>query len=150
MRTLTVVTLIAVSVALAACGSSGPKRLSKEEFARRADGVCTRYQRQVAALGTPGDLKQFAPLAERTAAALEEALGSLRGLKPPENEALQVHRWLAQLGRLRTDAIRMRDRANANDLGGVERIATVARAHDRTFARLSTELGMHVCSANAG
>jgi hypothetical protein len=148
-------TLPAASLALlaallcSACGSSGQKRLSKEEYARRADAACLRYQHRIATLGTPHSTHDFARVAGRTATELARTTRTLRALRPPVDEEITARRWLRGLEGLRADAERLRNRAAANDLGGLERLAVRARAHDAAAARLATRLGMHVCNAKA-
>jgi hypothetical protein len=142
--------LVLVCALLAGCGGGGSKRLSKEEYARRADAVCTLYQRLTAAFGTPSTPSGLARVADRTLHALDKAIADLRRLHPPESEQQLAGRWLASLSTLRRDVVRLRDRARANDLAGIQRIVGPAQRHDRASAQLAATLGMVVCSKEAG
>jgi hypothetical protein len=67
-------------------------------------------------------------------------------LRPPESEHLLATRWLDSIDLLRSDVVRLRDRALANDLLGVRRVVRPASRHNRATDRLARRLGMKVCS----
>jgi hypothetical protein len=128
------------------CGSSGEKRLSKEEYARRADAVCRRYNAATRGFGSPQSMPALAQLADRSLPFLDRAIRDLRALKPPEDEARTARTWLRQLTLLRGDVVRIRDRARANDANGVRAVVPAATRRNERFARVAAELGMTVCS----
>jgi hypothetical protein len=135
---------------LAGCVSSGSRRLSTHEYARRADAICARFHRVTAELGTPSGTRQFAHVAGRTLRTLDEAIADLRRLHPPTNEQQLVRRWLNSLSTLHRDVSKLRDRAQANDLAGIRRLVAPAQRHDRASDRLATKLGLAVCSKETG
>jgi hypothetical protein len=136
--------LVGACLFLAACGS-GAKGLSKEEYAKRADAVCTRFTHQTAALGGASSLKELAALASKTLPVLDRAIADLRKLDPPQDEQALEHRWLTTLDHLRNDVLRIRDRARANDLAGVGAVVPAATRDDRESNRLAAQLGTRVC-----
>jgi hypothetical protein len=136
--------LLAVCLVLAACGS-GSKGLSKEEYAKRADTICARFSQETRALGGASNLKELARLANKTLPVLDKAIADLRKLEPPKEEQQLAARWLASLDALRTDVVRIRDRARANDLGGVGALVPAATKHDRQSNLLAGQLGTQVC-----
>jgi hypothetical protein len=133
---------------LSACGS-GSKRLSRDEYARRADAICHRYNEKTRSLGNPSSLPGLVELGDKTLSLLDTVIADLRPLKPPEDEQALRNRWLASLGQLRRDVVRIRDRAKANDLGGVRAAVPEATRHVATSSRLATQLGMHVCNKSS-
>ena len=135
---------------VAACGSSGPHRLSRHEYARRADAICARYQRFTGALGPASNVRDLAVVAGRTLRLLDKATSELRRLRPPQNEQQLADRWLDSLAILHRDVARLRDRARANDLAGIRRIVAPAQRHNRASDRLASALGMKVCSSDRG
>jgi hypothetical protein len=139
--------LLLVLALVSGCGS-GDKRLSREEFAQQADAVCRRTNRLTQPATTPTTMPGLARLAERSLPPLDRALRDLRALRPPEDEEATVQGWLRQLRRLRADAARIRDRANANDAKGVQTVAAAAQRVNDRFHELATQLGMQVCSQN--
>jgi hypothetical protein len=140
--------LVAACLVLAACGSGGEKRLSKEEYAKQADTICARFNRQQPALPslTNVTVKQVVDLADRTLPLLDKTIASLRRLKPPKDEQALADRWLAALRRLRKDAVKIRDRARANDLGGVGALVGPSQRDEQVADQLAAQLGMSVCS----
>ena len=141
-----VTALSLVIVVTAGCGSGGEKRLSKEEYARRADAVCRRYNEATRAFGTPRSMRALARVANRSLPFLDRAIRDLRALKPPKDEEHVARTWLRQLSRLRGDVVRIRDRARANDARGVRTVVPAATRRNERFTELATQLGMTVCS----
>ena len=140
------VTALAVLVVLAPGCGSGEKRLSKEEYAQRADAVCRRYNAATSGLGSPQSMPALAKVAARSLPHLDRAIRDLRALKPPKDEVATARAWLRQLTLLRGDVVRIRDRARANDAKGVQAVVPAATRRNERFAELATQLGMIVCN----
>jgi hypothetical protein len=138
--------LLLVLALAGGCSSGGEKRLSKEEFARRADAICRRTNRVTQLATIPKTMPGLARLAERSLPPLDRALRELRALRPPEDEDATVRAWLRQLRRLRADAVRIRDRARENDAKSVQTAALAAQQVNDRFHELANQLGMDVCS----
>ena len=140
--------LLAACAVLAGCGSSGEKRLSKDEYARRADAICARFNRQQPSLANPQNVtvQQVERLASRTIPLLDRTIADLRRLRPPKDEHELADRWIASLRRLRVDAAKIRDRAKANDLAGVGALVGPSTQDERTSEELAARLGTTVCS----
>jgi aminopeptidase N len=137
---------LALLLVAAGCGSSGEKRLSKEEYAQRADAVCRRTNRLTQSPGDVSSMPALARFADRTLKPLDRALRDLRALRPPKEEQATANAWLRQLALLRSDAVRIRDRARENDAHGVSAVAVTASARNERFKALAAQLGMTVCS----
>ena len=140
--------LVAACLVLAACAGGGSHRLSREDYAKQADAICTRFNRQQPALPSLQNVtaKQIARLAGRTLPLLGRTIRELRRLAPSKDEQDVADRWLVALRRLRVDAVRIRNRARANDLGGVAALIAPSQRDERTAERLAARLGTHVCS----
>jgi len=141
-----VLALALLLVVAAGCGSGGEKRLSREEYAKRADAVCRRTNRLTEAPGDISSMPALARFADRTLKPLDRALADLRTLRPPADEQATVDAWLRQLARLRADAVQIRDRARANDAHGVSTVALAATRRNERSKQLATQLGMSVCN----
>jgi hypothetical protein len=141
-----VLALALLVVAGAGCGSGGEKRLSKDEYAQRADAVCRRTNRLTQSPGDVSSMEALARFADRTLKPLDRALHDLRALRPPEDEQASVDAWLRQLALLRADAVRIRNRARENDAHGVSTVALAATRRNELFKALAARLGMTVCS----
>jgi hypothetical protein len=132
---------------LAGCGGSG-KPLTKEEYASRADAVCTKYNGQVKALKEPKNLSELADIADQTLPILDNALNDLKKLKPPAAEQSISAQWLAQIQGLKDDLQEIRDKANAKDVQAVRQVAPRAARHNSRSNELASELGMTVCNSD--
>lgn len=135
-------------LALTACGSSGPKRLTSDEFARRANVICAHFHRQADTVGGLATLKQLDLATTKTLSLLRVATHNLRTLRPPEAEETSVRRWLASLDVLATDLVKLRERARANDLAGVHRVANASLAHDNRSNTLARSVGATACATS--
>jgi hypothetical protein len=143
-----VVVAAACALLLAACGSSD-KRLSRVEYAQRADAACRRYNQQVDALGNPRQQsKNLADFADRTLPILDRAIERLSALVPPRAEAVLARHWLTSLHRLHVDVVKIRDAVRANDLARVRALATAAQRDNDTTNRLARQLGLAICSSS--
>jgi hypothetical protein len=139
--------VLVCTVAVAGCGS-GSKGLTRLEYARRADAICTQYNRQTARLqGRGAGVQRLASIADRTLVLLDRATSRLAALPPPREASSLAHRWLASLDRLRADVVKIRDAARANDLATVRTVATAAQRDNDASNRLAQRLGMQACSA---
>jgi hypothetical protein len=139
-------TALAVLLVLESGCGSGENRLSKEEYAQRADAVCRRYNEATSGLGSPQSMPALANVAARSLPHLDRAIRDLRALKPPEDEETTARTWVRQLALLRGDVVRIRDRAQANDANGVRAVVPAATRRNQRFAELATQLGMTVCN----
>jgi hypothetical protein len=140
--------LLLAIVLAAGCGGGGGKRLTREEYAAKADEVCKKYNEQTKALENPTNLRDLAKVADKTLPILDNALGDLRKLKPPENEQAKVDEWLTQVENLKGDLTEIRDKAKDNDMQGVQAVVPKADEHNNRSNELATELGMKVCNSN--
>jgi hypothetical protein len=142
-RTLIV---LAVVPMLAACGGDGGNRLSKTDYAARANAICARFNRQVTSFGGATTMHDLAQLSARTLPALDTATRRLRKLRPPKDEDAAARRWLSSMEQLHADVARIRDRAVANDLRGVQRLIPGATRDNRLSDRLANGLGATTCA----
>jgi len=134
-------------VFLTACGGGGGgPRLTKEEFASKADAICGKYNQQVKALDNPSSLKELADVADQTIPILHDAVRDLGKLNPPESEQDTVDQWLDEVEKLEGDLEEIRDKANDDDMQGVQDVVPKADEHNRRSNELATELGMTVCN----
>ena len=136
--------ILSTCVLVAACGS-GAKRLTRDEYANRANVICARFNKAVGPASNVTNVHRVAALARRTELALDGAQRALRRLKPPREEEAEARRWVASMSRLRVDVRRIRERAEANDLAGIRRVVTSASRDDAETNRLARALGATVC-----
>jgi hypothetical protein len=138
--------LLAVAlVLLSGCGGGG-KALTKDEYASKADAICGKYNQQTTAFATPKNLSDLAKVADKTLPILGHAISDISNLEPPASEKALADQWLAQVRNLRDDLQKIRDRAKAGDMQGVQAVVPVAQDHNAKSNDLASRLGMSVCN----
>lgn len=139
--------LLAVLLA-AGCGGGGGsgERLTRADYASKADAICGKYNQQTKALANPTNLSGLADVADKTLPILDNALNDLKDLRPPESEQATADQWLAEVEKLKGDLTEIRDKANDNDIKGVQAVVPKATEHNTTANQLATQLGMTVCN----
>ena len=140
--------MLAVALVAGCGGGGGGKRLTRDEYATKADAICGKYTQQTKALANPKSLSDLADVADKSLPILDHAISDLRKLKPPANEQSTVDQWLAQVANLKGDLKEIRDKAKTNDVQGVQAVVPQATRHNRASNQLATQLGMKVCNKN--
>jgi hypothetical protein len=127
-------------------GGAGGKRLTREQYASKADAICSRSNRQTKSLGKPKSLSELADQFDRALPVLDRTLAELRRLRPPASEQATVDQWLASSDRLRADLTIIRARARKKDAKGVQAAYLNAARNSKRGSTLAGKLGMTVCN----
>lgn len=141
--------LAAVALGVAGCGNSRPKpdalqaaasRAQPTDWARRANAICTRTQREVEALGTPATEAELKALLPKMIRIRRHWLKSLRALDPPPGEERRVERLLrlydAVVGAERDALAALRAGDSVAFTGAAMRLAVLGSRSDRLAIRL--------------
>lgn len=140
--------LVAIAL-VAGCGGSGSgPRLTKEEYASKADAICGKYNRQVGELSNPQNLSELEEVADQTLSILANAIKDLKKLTPPASEQAKADQWLSQVENLEEDLTKIRDGAKERSMQAVQAVVPKAEEHNRRSNALATELGMTVCNSD--
>jgi hypothetical protein len=134
-------------VLVAGCGGGG-ERLTKQEYASKADAICAKYNREVKKLANPKNLSDLAKVADQTLPLLDNAIKDLKKLNPSASEQARVDQWLSQVENLKDDLAEIRDRAKEKNMQAVQAVVPKAEEHNRRSNALATELGMTVCNSD--
>jgi hypothetical protein len=145
MRRAALIALALVFV-LPGCGGGSGKRLTKDEYASKADAICGKYNQQTRSLANPKTLSDLAKVSDQTLPILEHAIDDLGKLDPPASEKALSDQWLAQVRNLKDDLREIRDQAKAGDIQAVQAVVPKAREHNSQSNQLATQLGMSVCN----
>jgi hypothetical protein len=139
--------LLAVAL-LAGCGGSGSggRRLTRDDYAKQADAICSKYKQKTDALSRPATLPDLADVADQVLPLLDDARGELRALRPPQHEEATANAWLDEFDVIIDDVKKIRDEAKKNDRAAVQAAAAPALQHDQHANDLAAQLGMTVCS----
>jgi hypothetical protein len=140
--------LIALPVVIAAlaagCGGSG--RLSKADYAKRADAICTKYNAKLKALARPTSISGLPAYVDQALPLARKGDDELRALKPPKGEAKTAKEWLDQSDSVVGSMERLRDAAKKGDRTGIQTALNEASSANRTANRLARQLGLSVCA----
>jgi hypothetical protein len=135
----------AVVIVLAAgCGSSS--RLSREEYSKQADAICTKYNAKIKALGQPGTVRALPGYVDKALPIARKGTDELRGLKPPKDEEKTAKEWLDQNDSVVAAMERLRDAAKHADRTGVAAALTDASSANRAANGFARQLGLRVCA----
>jgi hypothetical protein len=137
----------AVVLALAACGDDGADRLSRDEYVRAADAICTEYEDRLARLENPRNLAGLARLADEALPIAREGVRRLRALRPPDELARRVRAWLERNDRNLRTIEQLRAAARAGDETRVQELASAGADNEAAADRLARELGLAACAA---
>jgi len=139
-----------VLVALAAGCSSGDDRLSKDDYAKQADALCTKYDAELAKLPQPTTLDALAAMAGQAKGIATEGAAKLRALKPPAELQQQVDQWLALNDQNVKDIEAMRQAAAAGNRVKVQEIARDAQRNEAKADDLARKIGLTSCASSTG
>ena len=139
--------VVALAVALVAgCGGGGGQRLSRTEFAAKADAICRKYNRLSQSISNPTSLAELAAAVDKLTPLLDRSVKDLRTLRPPKDEQATADRWIDQLGAIRNDLAKVGDRAKKKDTKGIQAALRAGGADQQRGNRLAGRLGMTDCS----
>jgi hypothetical protein len=136
--------LLLAATLLAACGGGG--RLSRAEYAKRADAICAGYKRKIEALPQPRSLAQLQALTAKAVPITRQTAEKLRDLKPPKDEQKTADAWNDSNGEILTAMVRIRDAAKKNDRSAITSALRDANNANRRSNDLARTLGMKTCA----
>jgi acyl-CoA reductase-like NAD-dependent aldehyde dehydrogenase len=151
-----------VAVAAAGCGGGGGKSLSKAEFIKRGDAICTTYRQKNQALNkdapaknptdpsaTDAQVKASAPILEKLADNLRSARGEFSDLRAPADVKTDWQNTLDDLDQL---AAKLDDAAKAARSLDRQRVVNeysdILRLNHRV-STFETDYGFKVCGSNS-
>ncbi len=141
--------LCAVLVATA-CG--GGDRLSREEYIHQADAICKRYEgklrRYEGRLDQASSPKELAQVIDDAIPTVEDGIGELRDLEPPESLEQRVTDWLEVNDKNVETLERLRDAAKEGNPGKLQEIVERGNENERRADELASEIGLDACSEN--
>jgi hypothetical protein len=128
----------------AGCGSGG--RLSHDDFAKRADAVCSAFRAKTERIAHPRTYEDIVRYVGQTRPLYEAARRRLAALRPPAKDAPVVRSWLAADKRISDALGDLGDAALRHDFPAVTAAAGRIQAEGVTSRYAAETLGLKVCS----
>ena len=147
MRALLALVLVACATVVAACG--GSSRLSRDDFAAKANGVCRKYNDELRSLPQPRSASEFADFVHKGKSLVKQEIGELRRLKPPSDLQPSFDRMLAAADRGLPILDRMETAARGGDLKKAQDLDQQLSAADQQANATARRLGLATCAARA-
>ena len=135
----------AIAILVAGCGG-GSSRLSKAEYAKRADAICTKYNAKIRALGRPTAISGLPAYVDKALPLARKGDDELRALKPPKDEEQTTKEWLDQNDSVVGSMERLRNAAKKGDRAGIQTALNEASSANQTANGLARRLGLRVCA----
>lgn len=171
MRSAALVLIGLCSIALSGCGSSGDDepsatpaqttsvvettataaapedgRLSRAEFAAKADAICGRQLRKLNQGPQPTSFAELAAAMDKGSRVLRATVKEIRALKPPEEDQRLVDQMLAAFEANAATLSTVKAAALRQDQAGVETAVALGEAPALRAGQLAYELDLTVCS----
>jgi len=143
--TAAVVLFLSGAILLGGCGG-GSKRLSKEQFAAKANALCAAFNKQVNAVSTPTTDAEALTSLGKLLPLDRKLVTDIKKLKPPASEEASVKRLVA-LGE--EQAVRVADliaAVKAKDKVKLNTIVSEGDANDKESKALFKKLGLTECA----
>ena len=151
-------TLVVVATLLVACGGDdnstsqpppqGEPRLSKQEFIRQADELCSEYRRKTPDTSQVDEFPELKKTVDDLVALSEETLQKFEGLRPPTADAQVIDSYVdTQRRQIRL----LRDVSAAaveRDQAQVDRLVADLRTIAGESKSIARDYGFKVCGSN--
>jgi hypothetical protein len=146
--------VVAGVVALAGCGGSGSSTVSKAQYIKQADAICSREHAQVSALTAPSftpaaatkqDMPTAARYLDRYVPLFGGAISQLDKLKRPSRDRAVLDRTLARADALVSAYDSARKAAHKGDVPGFKAGFAKAAVAGRSARALARRYGFQAC-----
>ncbi|MGD0272704.1 MAG: hypothetical protein ABSB96_03125 [Gaiellaceae bacterium] len=145
LGTIVLLALGAVLV-LSSCGGGGSKRVTKEQFAAKANALCAAFNKQVNAVGNPTTIQEMIAMVNKLLPLDRKLVADFEKLKPPSNEEATVKR-LVQLGNEQAARIEaMLAALKKSDMATVNTLTKGGDANDKESKTLFRQIGATECN----
>lgn len=139
---------VVVVVLVAGCGggSGEAARLSRPDYAKQADKICSTYNAKLNALPAPKSQAELSAFVSKAVPLISDASDRLAELKPPQDEQRIADSW----NRANSDIVRalerLRDAAKAKDNAKMQAALADGNKANSRANTLAKTLGMNACS----
>lgn len=137
--------LLLAPAALTACGGDGGDALSKAEFIKQADAICTKFDRELRAIPQPKEASEIGAYAKRAAPIARQGVEDLRDLEAEDGFADQAKALIDGLDSDTDLFEQLGKAADADDRARIEQIAAEAEKRTTERQRQAESAGFKQC-----
>lgn len=133
-------------VALALLAGCGGGRLSQEEFVSQANEICTNVNDGLREIRAPKDQSDFAPVLDEGLVVVNDGVGELRDLQPPEALDARYDAWLDKVEESAKAIEKASAAAKKNDQAAIGLALQEGDDANTEANRLAAQLGLRACA----
>jgi hypothetical protein len=131
--------ILAVAALAAGCGGG-------DGYAKRADAICAKYNRQIRALRQPRTIAGISAFTAKAIPIARRGDDELRSLEPPKGDEATAKKWLAANEDVVEAIERLGAAARRDDRAGIRKALREGNRANERAKRLARQLGLRVCS----
>jgi hypothetical protein len=148
-RIVPIVLLAVMTITAAACGGgggSGGQQLSKEEFASKANQICTDIQNKVNALSAPKQVGEISAYVDKARSVLNDGLDRMRALQAP-SETQAARDKFVSVGEHQSDLFnKLKDAAKSKDIQRLQQIQAQFQTLSSQSVQAARGMGASKCA----
>lgn len=137
--------VIGATLVLGGCGGGGD-RLTKEEFAAKANALCGEFDKANKAAGNPSDVKGAIAYFEKLIPLYKKEIGGIDKLKPPADEEKSVNRIVALGNEQVSRAEKLLAALKKGDVTLANKLVEEGNTNSTESRALYRKLGITVCA----
>jgi hypothetical protein len=134
----------AASLAGAGCGG-GEERLSTAEFRERVNGICTKYDKQVDAVGAPSSVEEIPAYVAKVLPIVEREVEEMKAVEPPEEDQETFDAMIDEAEKALEAGRDLSDAAEENDEAAIEQALNEGNAASDRADEHARELDLTDC-----
>jgi hypothetical protein len=136
---------LVLAVLAAGCGGGGGDRLSEEEFQEQANAICARFEDRIDELGQPQSIDEVTKFVDEAIPVVNEEIGELEGLEPPEELEDEFDRMLAEARKTVQAGQKLGEAAESRDEAALRAAIEEGEAASNEADEVATKLGLDAC-----
>jgi hypothetical protein len=144
LRRFAISALALVLLAAAGCGGGG--RLTRAEYAKKADAICVKYNGKINALDRPKNEAELVGYVDKAVPLVKDASGELADLKPPQDEQHTADAWNKANADVAVALQHLREGAKAKDQAKMQAALKDGNTANSRANNLARTLGMTSCA----
>ena len=127
----------------AACG--GDERLSREELQTKGNAICSKYDKQIDAIGTPTSVEEVPEYVNKALPIVEKEIDEMKALTPPEEDQETFDQMIAEAEKTVEAGRDLGEAAEKNDDAAIEKALNAGNTASDRADQHAQKLGLDAC-----